>query len=244
MREALISETDLVPYSPSEPVGERVLVLAPHPDDESIGMGGTIRLLTGSGKSVKVVVLTGGERADPSVHDLRQYADLRRKEALKAFRVLGIEQYEFLGFTDRELYRSAGLLRESLETIIGGFRPDTIYSPSIIELNPDHRATAEAALLLVREMPRLRCLFYELTSPFRPSLLVDISRVFSRKRKAIRCYRSQVRLIDYLRFSNALNTYRSFTLGSGVKFAEAFWDVSSCGDHGEIGKWLAYTARY
>ena len=71
----MLQESDIIPYHLSHPPGERAIVLAPHPDDETLGCGGTIRLLLKSKRPVKVIFLTSGEKADPSnklsqiVHD-------------------------------------------------------------------------------------------------------------------------------------------------------------------------------
>ena len=79
----MMLESDIIPFSAVPPFGERALVLAPHPDDETLGCGGTIRLLLVANKRVKVVFLTSGEQADHS-HNNTDYAVLREKEAGKA----------------------------------------------------------------------------------------------------------------------------------------------------------------
>jgi len=216
-----LNENDLIPYSASEPVGNRVLVLAPHPDDESLGCGGSLSLLSTSGKAIKVVFLTKGEKAEPDITDKEKYALLREKEALKALKVLDITDYEFLRFPDREIYVNIDKAMEMVSNIVEDFKPDALYSPSLLELNPDHRATAEIAMGQ-RERCGLRIVFYELTVPLRPNVLVDITGVFRRKKKAIRSYKSQLRITDYLKLISALNIYRTFTLGKKIKYAEAF----------------------
>jgi LmbE family N-acetylglucosaminyl deacetylase len=236
----MLLETDLVPYSVSMPVGERVVVLAPHPDDETLGMGGSLRLLAETGKKIKVVVLTGGEKADTDITDTLGYASIRQLETLRAFKVLGVTEYEFLGFPDRELLRNKDRLEEAIRRIIDDFRPDVIYSPSIIELNPDHRAAAELSISINMETSNPRCIFYEITTPIRPNILVDITKVFKYKKNALKCYKSQLKITDYLRLMEGFNAYRSLTLGKGVKFAEAFWQVGSIKSKEDMKMWLSY----
>jgi LmbE family N-acetylglucosaminyl deacetylase len=165
----MLQESDIIPYHLSHAPGERAIVLAPHPDDETLGCGGTIRLLLKSKRPVKVIFLTSGEKADPSNSlshivpsplagegkgeggsHITDYSLMREKEAVRALKVLGVSDYEFLRFPDRELnlyYKSA---LDRLLEIIGTYMPDTIYSPSMIELNPDHRTTAALSMEIQR----------------------------------------------------------------------------------------------
>lgn len=232
-----MQETDLVPFSASEPVGGRVLVLAPHPDDETLGCGGSIRLLAEKGVPVKVLFLTRGDKALPGGGS--SYSALREKEAKKALSILGISDYEFFRYPDRGLYASLDDMSAAVSASIDDFRPDTVYSPSVVDLNPDHRAAAGMALTL-RERYGLSVAFYELTTPIRPNVLVDISRVFGLKKKAIKAYKSQLKITDYLRLVTALNAYRTFTLGKQVSYAEAFWVLSEKCEAEELLSWLHF----
>lgn len=236
----MLVETDLIPFFVSPPAGERVIVLAPHADDETLGMGGSLRILSDQGKKIKVVVFTKGEKAEPDVTKQQRHAQMRQKEALKAFKVLGVTEYEFLGFPDRELSDNMDAGAKAIRTIVDDFKPDALYSPSMLELHPDHRAAAELSLSICKENPHIGCLFYEITVPVRPSLFVDISKVFKYKKKAVKCYKSQLRITDYQRLAEALNTYRSFTLGKGVKFAEAFWQVRHHTGDEALRNWIMY----
>ena len=284
----MLVESDLIPFTVSPPVGDKSIVLAPHPDDETLGCGGTIRLLLNSKKHVKVVFLTSGDKADPSnklsqtvVSSLAEkgrgpngphvseYALLREEEAVKALRILGVSDYEFLRFPDRELnthYKSA---LERLLKIVQAYMPDTIYSPSVIELNPDHRTTAALALdiqksalnagdvplPLQRGSAPVRVVFYEVTTPLRPNVLVDITPVYGVKKRAVRRYESQLRLADYLSHINALNTIRALTVktppqtfrrsflrcgAKGPRYVEAFWSLDQPVSEEYTLKWLSY----
>jgi LmbE family N-acetylglucosaminyl deacetylase len=239
-----LSETDLVPYQVSLPVGERVLVLSPHPDDETLGMGGTLRLLADAGKKIKVLILTGGEKADPANANALSYKKRRERETVKALKILGVADFRFLGFPDRGLSENEDTAAEAVRTITKDFLPGVIYCTSPIEVHPDHRIAAEIAVALKREMPELRCLFYEVVTPLRPSIFVDITKSFRYKEKAMKCYKSQLRITDYLRLMTALSTYRSFTLGRGVKFAEAFWELSGIVSAESIRRWLSYETPF
>ncbi|MBM4146904.1 MAG: PIG-L family deacetylase [Nitrospira sp.] len=263
----MLQESDIIPYHISQPAGEKVLVLAPHPDDETLGCGGTIRLLLESKKSVKVVFLTSGDKADPSnklskirhrenppLHPedeqgfrntahLTEYALLREKEAAAALNVLCVSDYLFLRFPDRELHKYFKSARERLLQIIKEYLPDTIYSPSPVELNPDHRTAATLSLEIQRtgtenSRPE-RIIFYEVTTPLRPNMLIDITSAYRRKKRAIKKYRTQLRLIDYLGQITSLNVLRTLTV-KGPKYAEAFWCVNEGWRRQDLLDWLGY----
>jgi LmbE family N-acetylglucosaminyl deacetylase len=249
----MLQESDIIPYHCSPPVGEKILVLAPHPDDETLGCGGTIRLLVKAKKQVKVVFLTSGDKAD-SVHPLcakkhgeehiTDYSLMREKEAIKALKVLQVSDFEFLRFPDRELHACYQSALQRLEQIFREFVPDAIYSPSPLELNPDHRDTAELAIAIHRSMMQSgmagHLIFYEVTVPLRTNLLVDISTSYGRKKKAMKKYASQLKLNNYLHHITAVNIFRTLTV-RGTKYIEAFWHMQTPLNNEEIVRWLSYS---
>lgn len=237
-----ITESEIIPYRTNVPPGEKIIVLAPHPDDETLGCGGSLRFLLKAKKQIKVLFLTMGEKADPSVRNVGKYEAIREKEALRAMKILGISQYEFLRFPDRELSFYGIELKKKLESSIKHFVPDIIYSPSPLELNPDHRTTASIA----EEMANffgMNIIFYELTTPIRPNLLVDISDEYRTKKRAIKSYKSQLKILDYLTLIKSLNRYRTMTLGSRTRYAEAFWFLDK-NEKKDMFSWLSYDRLY
>lgn len=260
----MIQEFELIPYHLSPPPGGKVVVLAPHPDDETLGCGGTIHLLIGTRKKVKVIFLTSGDKGDPDQEacpipcnseergatPVTDYARIREKEAERALRVLGVSEYEFLRFPDRGVYEHyEDALRMLLENV-ASFGADTIYSPSMVELNPDHRAAAALSMEVQRksvERPYrhddmaapVKVVFYEVTTPLRPNILVDISSAYGRKKRAMKRYKSQLRVRDYLGHIKALNTIRALTV-DGPQYVEAFWCIERPLGSEEIAGWLSY----
>src|SRR5260221_7913377 len=91
---------------------QEVLVLAPHPDDETFGCGGTIRMLTKRGVAVDVAFLTRGEMGlqghAPSAQVSREMAETRSREARAACGVLGVRQITFLNGHDMQLQSEPG----------------------------------------------------------------------------------------------------------------------------------------
>jgi N-acetylglucosamine malate deacetylase 1 len=251
----MLQESEIVPFNLSQLSWERALVLAPHPDDESLGCGGVIRSLVESKKRVKVLFLTSGDKGDPahsssgikhSEEHITDYSLMREKEAIKALSVLGVSDYEFFRFPDRELHLHSGKILDRILKIAGEYDPDAVFSPSIIELNPDHRTTAQVSLKMHRMMNpedkkgvRFSLVFYEVTTPFRPNMLVDITSIYNRKKKAIRKYKSQLKITDYLNYIAALNTVRSLTV-RGARYVEAFWVLEAFTADEDIAKWQSY----
>jgi bacillithiol biosynthesis deacetylase BshB1 len=175
------------------------LVIAPHPDDAELGVGGTILLLRAAGARVGVLDLTDGE---PTPFGS---PEIRRRETDAATAVLGLSWRGNLGLTNRRLEadldartRLAGVLRE--------VRPRCLFGPYWEDAHPDHVA-ASALTDAARFWAKLtRCdlpgephyprhiLYYfsvHLRIHPRPSFVLDISAHIDRKMEAIACYRSQ-----------------------------------------------------
>lgn len=246
----MLQESEIIPYHLSNPPGERVLVLAPHPDDETLGCGGTIRLLSEAGKKIRVIFLTSGDKGDPSIAAHRgEYSLMREKEAERALSVLGVSDYGFLRFPDREIHREYKGVLKGLLNIVEEFIPDTIYAPSLIELNPDHRTTAALSMEIQREraqgsadggnLPPMQVVFYEVSTPLRPNILIDITSAYGKKKRAVKRYKSQLRIMDYLRHITALNTIRTLTV-KGPLYVESFWHLEKPMSDEDIEGWLGY----
>lgn len=218
----MLIEAEAIPYEPALLRGERLLVLAPHPDDEVIGCGGLVALHLRERRAVRIVVATDGAQAGE--------AATRERESVRAVGMLGEgAAVEFLRFPDRGLTAAlAPRLREELLA----FRPDLILVPAPIEIHPDHLALAQIFCDLVQSDPSLfadlavaRVAFYEVGQPLRPNAIVDISEVADAKFAAIAEHRSQLAFRDYVAYARGLNAYRAMTLPPETKFAEAYYVV-------------------
>ncbi|MET0274483.1 MAG: glycosyltransferase, partial [Phenylobacterium sp.] len=105
---------------------------------------------------------------------------------------------------------------------------DLVYAPSILEMHPDHRALAMAAVEAIRRAGSgVRLAAYEIGTPLRPNLLLDISPVAARKHEALQCFASQLATQPYDQHIEALNRYRTYTLPPQVTAAEAFLVVGA-----------------
>jgi LmbE family N-acetylglucosaminyl deacetylase/glycosyltransferase involved in cell wall biosynthesis len=214
-------EAEAIPFAPQDLRGERLLVLAPHPDDEVIGCGGLVALHLREGRKVHVVVATDGAQAGD--------ASQREAESRTALALLGDATIEFLGFPDRDL---AGTheLDGRLAAILREWKPDLIAVPSPLEIHPDHVALSRAFCDLIARDASLfadlavaRVAFYEVSAPLRPNALLDITSVADAKYAAIATHESQSAVRDYTSYARGLNAWRTMTLPPEVKFAEAYW---------------------
>jgi LmbE family N-acetylglucosaminyl deacetylase len=176
---------------------ERVLVISPHPDDESIGCGGTLRKYATGGATVKVVFLTSGEQGGHGVAPERM-APIREREAIAAARTLGISDIEFWREPDSRL-RASQRLVDAMAAAMDAFRPDTVFIPYIKDHHADHRAAARLARRAARECANMvRLLMYEVWTPVdEVDVIVDISPYVKIKRRAIRAYRSQCSVLGF-----------------------------------------------
>lgn len=219
----MITEDQLIPFHSTDPTGNRVLVLSPHPDDESIGCGGTLALHAAAGDPVRVIILTNGARGDMSGRFGREdYIALRRQETLSACACLGIDDVIFLDHEDRELTHISTLVSEVVD-LMDAFMPDVVYAPSPLEFHPDHRAAADAAVQAVRlSRTPARLFYYEVGQPVQIDMLVDITPVLDKKHRAILQYQSQLDERPYNDVALALNRFRSLTLSRDVTHAEGF----------------------
>jgi LmbE family N-acetylglucosaminyl deacetylase len=152
------------------------------------------------------------------------YQELRRDEARRAARILGIEALEFWDYPDGKLSEASNLSVRLL-ALLKKEQPDIVYRPSLDETHPDHRALASA---FVEAAQRYRWSLidycYEVWGTVQPTHVIDISPVWERKAKAIGQYESQLRYNDYLYVFTGLSAYRTLFLVT-AKHAEAYQEA-------------------
>jgi LmbE family N-acetylglucosaminyl deacetylase len=216
-----LNEPDIYPYSVTDFSSKDALIIAPHPDDESLGCGGSIIKHIKAKSRVKVVFLTNGDRGDFLGKFGKDYVEIRKKSALKAMGSLGVRDFEFWGYGDRELNTGYEVAGKRLQKTIEDFSPSLIYAPSPFEAHPDHRAAFKLVWDL-RERCPLSYAFYEILMAIYPNLLVDITDVIKKKKRAIEHYHTEVYYNDYVEKITGLNRFRTATLPKDIKYAEAF----------------------
>jgi LmbE family N-acetylglucosaminyl deacetylase len=200
-----------------------VLVIAPHPDDEAIGCGGTICLHTDRGDRVVTVFLTSGELG--LEHLPREDAwQVREAEATEAATVLGTEAPIFLRCPDWFLGDAIAETALALRPVLKRAEPEIVYVPHPLEWHPDHRATGAVVRLAARSNggSPVELRTYEVWTPLPVYEVVeDVTAVMERKLSAIRCYRSQLDHFHYDRAVEGLDRYRGCLAGH-CDYAEVF----------------------
>lgn len=180
----------------------RALVLAPHPDDEVLGCGGTMARLATQGAEVHVAIVTKGREPRFTTPGVEAVA----REAERAHAVLGVTRTHSIGLPAAELDTLPRAdLNAAIAAIVREVQPDTIFLPFVGDLHIDHRLVFEAALVAARprgaSYPR-RLLAYETVSEtnwsaptlapaFTPNVFVDIADHIDAKLRAFECFASQ-----------------------------------------------------
>jgi len=211
-----------------------VLVLAPHPDDEVLGCGGTVGRHVAAGDRVDVLVATRGA---PELYPDEAVA-LVRDEARQAHRLLGIDQTTFFDFPAPALdtiprYQIAS----AIAAVLRERAIHTLYIPHHGDIHSDHFHLYHAALVAARPLPDCpvrRILVYETISEtewapplpesgFHPTVFIDISEHLAAKMSAMECYQTQIKpppSARSLRTIEALARFRGATISRDA--AEAF----------------------
>ena len=222
------AEKDYTPLEATNLTGQKVLVIAPHPDDESLGTGGALALHVESGDPVKIVFLTDGSMADYSGrYGKDEYIEIREAEAREACSILGVADIEFWREPDRGLRVNDENINR-LYQVLKDYKPDLIYCPSPHEFHPDHRVSAELLWRAVQKSGHNATIaFTEINTAIRINTLIDITPVIEKKKAACNIYKSQIENTPYTDTALSLNRFRSLTISESSSYAEGFFMVES-----------------
>jgi LmbE family N-acetylglucosaminyl deacetylase len=200
-----------------------VLVIAPHPDDEVIGPGGTLALHARRGDRVHAVFVTSGELGLKRLPRERAWSR-REAEAQAAAKILGIAQLAFLRQPDWMVGEHLPAAATALRAHLNEVPPDLVYLPHPRDGHPDHQASLRLVRAALRglRIARPRLLGYEVWTPMEQHDHVrDISTVMPVKLRALRAHRSQLGEFDYVGAVRGLNAFRG-ALAGHCRYAEVF----------------------
>lgn len=215
-------------------VKKRVLVVAPHPDDETLGAGGSIAKYISQGFHVEVLVVSGHL---PPLYEMRDY-QITEAEALEAFKVLGVSNFRFLKIPatligDVPIH----VLNGTIGSVVKEVAPQIVLSP-YPDRHIDHRLIFESVMVSTRPVGSGRDIevlaAYETLSEthwnaahiepnFMPNWVVDISVFKEQKLKALACYGSQIPAFPGPRSIEAVEALAKFRgTQAGFGYGEAF----------------------
>lgn len=221
-------------WEPAElkvPVGKRIVVIAPHPDDESIGAGGLLLAHAGQA-AVDIVTVFNGEGGgqlgaepwsdEPSYRT--RLIQARKAELAEAVRRLQANASHAMDLPDgyaRATPRDSSRLGE----IVAALRPDVVLIPWFLDGLPDHQM---ANLLYASGCADLDCMVIgmEIWTQCQPNAFFDATHWLERKLELVRIYQTQLATVDYERLVTGLALTRGFQMGAGVRrtsAAEAFF---------------------
>jgi bacillithiol biosynthesis deacetylase BshB1 len=213
------------------------LVIGPHPDDQELGMGGTIVRLASQGHRMHLVDMTNGE---PTPHGS---VEARAKESAEAANIMGVSR-TLLGLSNRQVVHDIPS-RHKLAAVIRVHRPNVMFVPFPIDAHPDHMAVTRIAedarfdaKLTKSKIPGepwfpKRVIYYfctHLRMNFTPTFCIDVTDQFETKMAAVAAYRSQFVSNDVPELVRGVCAY--FGGRIGTKFAEPFFSHEVLGFSG------------
>ena len=205
---------------------KRIVVIAPHPDDEVLGCGATISKYVHNGYEVFVVVATKGI---PEMYSKESVAKVR-KEAREIHEFLGIKDTIFLDFPAPRLNVFPECeISLAFSDILKTIKPSILFIPHPSDLHQDHIAVYRSAIVSARPIYDyvigMVCCYETLSetnwfpvsmnNSFMPNLYIDVSNYFEKKLHAMKMYKSQIMQYPHCRSlegMNALATYRGVTI--------------------------------
>ena len=211
---------------------KNMVIIAPHPDDETLGTGGTIAKFVANGTRVSVLVVSGHL---PPLYTEKDF-EKTHKEAISAFEILGVDNYEFLKIPATTVHKlPVATINSKIGSFINTQKPEIVLIP-FPDRHIDHRTIFESAVVSCRpvspDAPKT-ILAYETLSEthcnvpgvepnFIPELFVNIDNSIECKLKALKKYKSQIKN-NNSRSVNACKSLAHFR-GSqnGCNYAEAF----------------------
>mgnify|MGYP006422216879 CR=1 FL=1 len=212
---------------------ETILYLIAHNDDQLIGAGGTLKKYSNEGKKIITIIFSFGESSLP-FHNDDYTRKTRVKESRRAAKILGEDSVHYLGLTELKIPEEIKQknIYEKIENIIKKNKPTKIFTHSLDDPHPDHKAVYNFTLDLVDNINykgdvysfNIWNYFFNFRRRDLPKLVVDISSTFKYKVEAFKKHKSQwVTMLTHV-----FNIYfQAIMYGflNNVKYAEVFYKV-------------------
>jgi LmbE family N-acetylglucosaminyl deacetylase len=213
---------------------KKTIVVAPHPDDEILGVGGTLLRRKAEGVNIAWLIVSSASSRVRSASE----TEIQRSQEIEAIRqIIGFDEVYELNFPAAELDQVAMRdLVEGISTAFKAFEPDEVFLPHSSDVHTDHRVVFDAAISCTKwfRYPTVkRVLAYETLSEtdfslspdsrFRPNVFVNIEPYLSQKLKALTIYSSEIGTFPFPRSLEAISALAKVRgAASGFLAAEAF----------------------
>lgn len=204
---------------------DKVLIIAPHPDDEVIGCGGMIAKLKQENPNIDIFILymTDGENGIPDKSEI-ETIKIRKREALEGLKKIQIKKENvcYLKIKDGKV-KPKKKLDNNIQNLLN--ECDTYFVPHFLDNHPDHINSFKFLKNYLKNKKENKNIWmYEVWFPIFPNVIVDITRYINLKKEMIQEHKSQINIIDYTGNILGLNRYRAITVGKKeVKYCEAFY---------------------
>ncbi|MGA7219327.1 MAG: glycosyltransferase [Candidatus Sulfotelmatobacter sp.] len=204
--------------------GQRVLVLAPHMDDEVIGCGGLVQKYRKQGAEVTVAFCTTGP-GSPRKNAGEGTQTITREritESKRAGSILGISQIVYFNLPERQLIRNIGACGK-LRSLLEEKQFDVLYVPGPDEFHPDHQATFKWVQDVLPQLAKRPELYlYEVWGSCKPDRILRLDEAtWEAKRRAMLVYQTQLRQLDYHKVMATLAEHRGALLAGSAPGAKA-----------------------
>ena len=218
---------------------KNILCIVAHPDDEALGVGGTLIKHVECGDIVNIVILSDGEGAKL----LKKEKNVKRLDnAHKWSKLAGTKLLDVMNFPDQKFDAIPQIeIVSALEEIIKKAKPDIVYTHFLYDINKDHQITAEAVLVALRPIskfglvPEIRSFETPSTTDqtpqiidfnFSPNLYINITKQWKKKSICLKAYSKEMKKYPHPR---SLKSIKSLAVKRGSEcmqeLAEAFYII-------------------
>ena len=205
-------EKHIQPLEQTTPSNKRIVVIAPHPDDEILGCGGLLLKAQENKCKISIIFLSSG-----GVDEI----EIREREALKVASELNITDIKFLRLEDSNVLSK--IEYEKICTELQSFRPDIILLPFIFDKHNDH-INSNRILLEMPEEFDTEVWCYQVYSTMPCNGYLDITAIAERKYKIMSLYKSQIDHFDYVNWNRGLNAFNSkYAHDTKKKYIESYF---------------------
>lgn len=218
----LLKPYDEVLYYFSASEKDKILIIAPHPDDEILGCGGIIKKFLSSSIQVEILLLTDGSG---EIHR-KTLSQVRKNEFNSALFDMGNISNVCLEFPDGELDKYFKQLVDAMVEYFKKNQPRIIFVPYILDYNIDHRISNYALTEVFKKIKFINSYIamYEIWTPIiYPNHYINITKEFGAKYTALKCYETQEKYYRILEKVELLNKLRAkLSMRTKVEYMECF----------------------